>query len=96
MDLSIIIVNYKTKELTIDAIQSVLASKTNYTYEVILVDNFSNDGSIEAIRKKFSDVLFIENRGNVGFSRANNQAIKISQADIFCCLTPIQLFKKIR
>ena len=50
MDLSIIIVNYKTFEITKNAINSVLDSNTNYNYDIYLVDNASNDGSIERLK----------------------------------------------
>ncbi|RSK28664.1 glycosyltransferase family 2 protein [Bacillus sp. HMF5848] len=78
VDISIIIVNYNTKKLTIDAISSVLCSNTSYTYEILVVDNASSDGSVEAIRQQHSEVKIIANDHNVGFSKANNQAIKIA------------------
>mgnify|MGYP002398446200 CR=1 FL=1 len=76
MDLSILIVNYNTRELTLDAIRSVYASVTKYAYEVILIDNHSSDGSVEAISKAYPQVKLIENTENVGFARANNQGIR--------------------
>lgn len=78
MDLSIIIVNYNTRNLTLNCIQSIKDSQLNYDYEILLVDNNSTDGSADAIKTSFSDVILIENMENVGFSKANNQAIKIS------------------
>jgi GT2 family glycosyltransferase len=78
MDVSVIIVNYKTKELTTNCIKSVYASKTGYSFEIILVDNASSDGSVEAIRSHFPDVRIIESKENVGFARANNMAAKIA------------------
>ncbi|KOS66618.1 glycosyl transferase family 2 [Lysinibacillus contaminans] len=76
MDLSIVIVNYNTKKLTIDCIQSVLNSKLNFQYEIFVVDNASSDGSVEKIKKIFPHVYVISNKENAGFSKANNQAIK--------------------
>ena len=78
MDLSIIIVNYRTRELTLACIASVYASLTSYTYEIILVDNASNDGMIVAATEQFPQVITIANKENVGFSRANNQGIRIA------------------
>ncbi|GIP08716.1 glycosyl transferase [Paenibacillus macerans] len=78
MDLSIVIVNYNTCRLTADCLRSVYASETDYTYEVIVVDNYSHDDSVETIRREFPQATLIENRQNTGFSYANNQAIKIS------------------
>jgi len=79
MDLSIIIVNYNTKKLTLDCIASVMSSKTKYQNEIILVDNASVDGTVEEVRNRFPMVHTIANDQNVGFSRANNQGIHISK-----------------
>ncbi|MFJ8102267.1 glycosyltransferase family 2 protein [Lysinibacillus sp. NPDC096212] len=76
MDLSVVIVNYNTKKLTIDCIQSILDSKLNVQYEIFVVDNASSDGSVEQIQSMFPEVNVISNKENVGFSKANNQAIK--------------------
>ncbi len=78
MDVSVIIVNYNTKDLTANCIRFVYASKTIYSFEIILVDNASSDGSIEEIRASFPDVRIIANKENVGFGRANNQAAEIA------------------
>lgn len=79
MDVSIVIVNFNTKQLTLDAIHSVFQSKTGYSYEILLVDNNSSDGSMEAFKREFPTLTMIENRENVGFARANNQAIKMAK-----------------
>jgi GT2 family glycosyltransferase len=78
MDVSVIIINYNTKDLTIDCIKSIFDSKTKYSYEVIVVDNASSDGSVEAIKHLFPQVTTIVNKVNVGFGRANNQAAAIT------------------
>ncbi|GIP35110.1 glycosyltransferase family 2 protein [Paenibacillus sp. J2TS4] len=78
MDLSIIILNYNTCELTLNALESVYGSNTGFKYEVILIDNASSDSSVERIRGKFPQVRMIENKKNVGFSRANNQGMRIA------------------
>ena len=78
MDVSVIIINYNTKDLTMNCLRSVYASKTGYAYEVILVDNASSDGSVEEISQIFPNVRIIANKENVGFGRANNQAAEVS------------------
>lgn len=78
MDLSIIIVNYNTKKLTLECIESIYKSKMNYTFEIFVVDNNSSDNSVDAIKETYSNVKVVENKENVGFSKANNQAIKVS------------------
>lgn len=78
MDLSIIIVSYNTRDLTIDCLNSVFDSDTEYTYEVIVVDNDSMDDSVHAIKEQFPQVHLIENHANTGFAKANNQAMEIA------------------
>jgi GT2 family glycosyltransferase len=76
MDLSIIIVNYNTKNLLQKCLESVFHSTTNFQFEVIVSDNGSKDGSVEMVRQNFSKVKMIENIANLGFSKGNNVAIK--------------------
>lgn len=75
MDLSILIVNYNTCQLTTDCLRSVYASETVYEYEVIVIDNHSSDGSLESIREEFPHVTLIANTENTGFAKANNQGM---------------------
>ncbi len=76
MDLSIIIVNYNTKELLRKCLGSVFASVGSHKLEVIVSDNGSKDGSIEMVKMNFPQVKLIENKANLGFSKGNNVAIK--------------------
>ncbi|MEC0106166.1 glycosyltransferase family 2 protein [Paenibacillus taichungensis] len=78
-DVSIIIVNYNTRKLTLDCLASVYDSLTSFHYELIVVDNASRDGSVEAIRDEYPDVRLIANRDNTGFAVANNQGMKIAK-----------------
>ena len=78
VDVSVIIINYNTKDLVTNCIRSVYASKSKYLFEIILVDNASSDGSVEEIRSSFPDVRIIDNKENVGFGRANNQAAAVA------------------
>lgn len=71
MDVSIIIVNYKTRKLTSKLINSIIKNTKKINYEIILVDNASNDGSIGFFKKLF-DIKIIENNENLGFGNANN------------------------
>jgi len=72
MDVSIIIINYNTKDLIINCLKSIYEKTHNIGFEIIVVDNNSSDGSQEAIKKNFVDVILIENNENIGFGRANN------------------------
>ncbi|WP_314590263.1 glycosyltransferase family 2 protein [Paenibacillus terrigena] len=79
MDLSIIILNYNTRQLTLDCLQSVYASTTTYHYEVIVIDNNSSDDSVEHFQHHYPSTHLIANQENVGFSRANNQGMRIAK-----------------
>lgn len=86
MDISIIFVNYKTKDLTINAIKSVKEKTEGLEYEIFVVDNASNDGSIEAVEAEFPDVNIIKSEINGGFGYANNLAIKQAKGKYILCL----------
>ena len=90
IDLSIIIVSYNTKKLTVNCLGSIRRFVKRISYEVIIVDNGSTDGSVEALkdlrfkqslalRAKNYDLKIIANKENRGFAAANNQGIKIAQ-----------------
>lgn len=79
MDLSILIVNYNTCKLTLDCLQSVFASNTSYTFEVIVIDNHSIDSSVESISVEYPQVTLIANDDNTGFAKANNQGMEIAK-----------------
>ncbi|WP_268624009.1 glycosyltransferase family 2 protein [Paenibacillus alvei] len=79
IDLSIIIISYNTKQLTLNCLKSVYDSITDYEYEVILIDNASRDDSVKVIGCQYPQVKLIANGGNLGFSKANNQGMLIAQ-----------------
>lgn len=83
VDLSIIIVSFNTKDITIDCINSVIKTVKKISYEIIVVDNNSQDDSVESIQNlKFkiqndnSKFKIIKNNKNEGFSKANNMGVK--------------------
>lgn len=93
MQLSIIIVSYKVKEKLCANLQALFSSVNISDFEVLVVDNNSQDGSIEAVRENFPQVKLITNSENLGFAKANNQAIKIAQGDFILLLNPdMQVF----
>ncbi|MFQ5823193.1 MAG: glycosyltransferase family 2 protein [bacterium] len=79
MDVSIIIVNHNTKELLKELLTSITQNVKNISYEVIVVDNNSTDGSCELFKTNFTKVTLIANKSNFGFSKANNQAAKLTK-----------------
>ena len=88
MKLSIIIVNYNVKAYLEQCLRSVLEALKEIEGEVFVVDNLSTDGSVEMVRAKFPGVILIANKENVGFSRANNQAIRASSGEYVLLLNP--------
>lgn len=79
VDLSVIIVNYNTKELTYKCVLSLYENLKTIKFEVIIVDNASKDDSVQFLRERLTNIILISNEKNLGFSKANNQAIKISK-----------------
>ena len=80
---SVVIVNYNTGQLTCQAIESLLKYYPSQTVklEIIVVDNASTDDSVEQIKKQFPQIRILLNQQNVGFAKANNQAIKQAQGE---------------
>lgn len=79
LDISIILVNYNTKSLLRDCLTSLYALTSDITFEVIVSDNGSTDGSIEMLKEEFPQVILIENNANLGFGAANNRALDIAK-----------------
>jgi GT2 family glycosyltransferase len=79
MQVSIIIVNYNTRELLYNCLQSIYQQVNNIEFEVIVSDNGSTDGSVDMIKDKFSSVILLENNSNIGFGAANNKALKLAK-----------------
>ncbi|MBT3384591.1 MAG: glycosyltransferase [Prolixibacteraceae bacterium] len=88
MELSVIIVNYNVKHFLEQCLHSVLKASKNISAEIFVVDNNSVDGSTQLILEKFPGINFIENKENVGFSKANNQAARIAQGKYILLLNP--------
>lgn len=86
--LSVIIVNYNVRYFLDQCLDSVRKAITQVRTEVLIVDNCSVDGSEEMVRRKYPEFTYIANTENVGFSRANNQAIRISKGKYVLLLNP--------
>ena len=77
MDVSVIIVNYNTLELTKNTSESVFEKTRGLKYEIILVDNASTDGSVEFFERSYQEkIILIKNKENLGFGKANNIGAK--------------------
>ena len=87
-DLSVVIVNYNVEYFLEQCLNSVREASEECRTEIFVVDNNSNDGSVEMVREKFPEVKLIENKENKGFSSANNQAIKEAEGRYILLLNP--------
>lgn len=88
MDLSIIIVNYNVKEFLQNCIHSIQKATKNITSEIIVVDNASDDGSVELLQSQFPEVKLFVNNKNLGFSAANNIGLQYSTGKHLLLLNP--------
>lgn len=77
LDISVILVSYNTIELTKKALNLLFASLHNFKMEVFIIDNASKDHSVDILRNEYPNITLIENNKNVGFGRANNQALSL-------------------
>ena len=87
-DLSIIIVNWNSKEYLRRCIESILLWTTNITYEIVVIDGASFDGCGEMLHECFPQVRFIQSETNVGFAKANNCAFRESRGRYILFLNP--------
>lgn len=85
MEVSIIIVNYNTKQLTLNCLRSIISQTKDIDFEIIVVDNASNDNSCAAIKEACPSVKIIESKENLGFGKANNVGMEIAKGK-YCFL----------
>jgi len=87
-DITIVIVNYNVKDFLEQCLNSIRKAKRNFLVEVFVVDNNSTDGSIEFLEPLYPEVKFIQTGKNLGFSKANNIAIKQAKGTYTLILNP--------
>ena len=86
LDLSVIIVSYNTREMTLECLRVLMPELAGFSFEIFLVDNASSDGSVPAVRAAFPQVQCIENPQNSGFGAANNLAMKEARGEFLLLL----------
>ena len=86
--ISIIVVSFNTREMTLECLRSVIAETRTTAYELIVVDNASSDGSAAAIATEFPDLELIALEENIGFARANNLAAESARGERLLLLNP--------
>ncbi len=88
MKLSIVIVSFNTERLLKGCLRSIYAGANGTPFDIWVVDNNSRDNSVPMVKAQFPSVKVVENRANVGFSRANNAIIAQSNSDYVLLLNP--------
>lgn len=88
IELSILVVSYNTRELTLAALNSVVRETRHISYEIIVVDNASSDGSAAAIAAEFPQVRLFALPDNIGFAAANNRASVEARGEYLLLLNP--------
>jgi GT2 family glycosyltransferase len=87
-ELSIIIVSYNTRDLLVQCLSSVLEQTVGTDFEIIVVDNDSCDGSVNEVKSRFPRIKVLVNERNLGFSKANNLALKRARGMYALLLNP--------
>ena len=88
LDLSIVIVSYNVWSLLEECLHSIYRTTKKISFEVIVADNHSTDGSPAMIRRNFPEVILIECKENVGFARANNMGFRVCRGKCILMLNP--------
>ena len=88
MRLSIVIVNWNTTGLLTALLKSISSNAPEFGYEVIVVDNASDDFNVDTFREEFPNVRLIANKQNAGYAKGNNQAFEIASGDYLLLLNP--------
>ena len=88
MNLSCVIVNYYSSGPLKNCLASIYQTLQKISFEVIVVDNSQNDPGMETLKKSYPQIRFIQNTINVGFAKANNQAVKLTQGEALLFLNP--------
>jgi GT2 family glycosyltransferase/lipopolysaccharide/colanic/teichoic acid biosynthesis glycosyltransferase len=94
LDISVIIVNYNVRDFLDNALVSIQKALPGLKGEIVVVDNASDDGSLEMLERKFPDVRVIANKQNLGFAKANNQALQQARGKYLLLINPDTLVQE--
>lgn len=92
--ISVVIVSYNVRDLLENCLQSLYSALSGITHEVFVVDNRSDDGTVEMVRRRFPQALLIANDENLGFARANNLALAEARGETLLLLNPDTLVQE--
>ena len=86
-ELSILMVGYQARDLTLDCLESVFSKTEGVEFEVVLIDN-GDDGTDQAVAERFPQVRIVPSLGNIGFGRGNNEAARHAKGKYLLLLNP--------
>ena len=86
--ISIVVVSYNVREFLYQCLLSVQRATTKLDTQIFVVDNASVDGSVQMVKRHYPDVILMENKENVGFAAANNQALQLATGEFLVLLNP--------
>ncbi|OGU55544.1 MAG: hypothetical protein A2V66_07060 [Ignavibacteria bacterium RBG_13_36_8] len=92
MDVSVVIVNWNTKQLLMNCLQTIYDNTELIEFEIIVVDNASSDNSVEMVKQHFPQTIVLENSENLGYAAANNQGITIARGRYVLILNSDMIF----
>lgn len=92
LEVSVVIVNYKSAQFTLQCIESIYQLTSGVSFEIIVVDNFSQDDSVQQIQSKFPEVVVLPLTENIGYSRGNNEGMKVAKGKYFLVLNNDTIF----
>ena len=96
VDVSIIIVTYNSKKYLVNCLNSIYNQEQgNYSFEIIIVDNASSDGTVQHLRSNFTQLRILENHLNKGYGQANNLGVKHARGNIIVFLNPDTVVKEL-
>lgn len=84
VEVSVVIVNWNTRQMLLDVIDSLKTTTHRTSMEIIVVDNASHDGSQAALTQQHPDVRLVQNEDNLGFAKANNRGFAVARGQAFC------------
>ncbi len=88
LDISVLIVSYNTRQYLRNCLSSFYGTAPRCSWEIVVIDNGSSDGSLSMLSKLFPEVRVINNSSNLGFAHANNQGLKVSRGEYLLLLNP--------
>ena len=89
IDLSLCMVTYQARDVLEECLESIYGQEQEVSFELVLVDNGSTDGTVELVRDNYPQVRYIRNEGNAGFQKATNQGLRAAEGRYLMWLNTI-------